>query len=148
MTVYCADCGFQNHEGSRYCTRCGLLIVMEEVAGQMTEGIPTIDLPGSPDRIHGPALVVRTGGGRAGDHLALQATRHTIGRRVDSDLFLDDVTVSRDHAIVELAADGRYITDRGSLNGTYVNRVRVTRHRLAEGDEVQIGKFKLIYLER
>jgi len=92
----------------------------------------------------------RGGGARAGDprgHLPLQAARETIGRAPDADLFLDDVTVSREHAIIEREPDGFYLRDLESLNGTYVNRTRVTRHRLADGDEVQVGKFKLTFLE-
>jgi pSer/pThr/pTyr-binding forkhead associated (FHA) protein len=96
----------------------------------------------------GQSLVIRSGGGRAGEHISLRAARETIGREPDSDLFLDDVTVSRRHAVIERAQDGLYIVDLESLNGTYVNRRRIERHRLSDGDEVQVGKFKLTYLER
>ena len=69
----------------------------------------------------------------------------TAGRHPDSDLFLDDITVSRRHAEIVQGADGYEIIDVGSLNGTYVNRRRIERAALRPGDEVQIGKFKLVF---
>jgi pSer/pThr/pTyr-binding forkhead associated (FHA) protein len=71
-----------------------------------------------------------------------------IGRRPDSAVFLDDVTVSRDHALVVRRGEDLYLDDLGSLNGTYVNRHRVDSHRLDDGDELQIGKYKLTFLSR
>ena len=96
----------------------------------------------------GPALVVRAGGGRAGELFVLDHDPVTIGRSETADILLDDVTVSRLHAMVRRRPDGLYIEDADSLNGTYVNRRRIESHRLADGDELQIGKFKLTYLER
>ena len=72
----------------------------------------------------------------------------TVGRRPDSDVFLDDVTVSRDHALVVKRGGDFYLDDLGSLNGTYVNRRRIESHKLADGDELQIGKYKLTFLQR
>ena len=72
----------------------------------------------------------------------------TIGRRPDADVFLDDVTVSRDHALLVHRSGDWHLDDLGSLNGTYVNRRRIESHRLADGDEIQVGKYKLSYLER
>ena len=72
----------------------------------------------------------------------------TIGRRPDSDVFLDDVTVSRDHALVVRRGGEFHLDDLGSLNGTYVNRRRIDSHKLEDGDELQIGKYKLTYLAR
>ena len=71
----------------------------------------------------------------------------TIGRSPDATVFLDDVTVSRNHALLVRRRDGLYIDDLGSLNGTYVNRRRIESHRLQNGDELQVGKYKLTYLE-
>jgi pSer/pThr/pTyr-binding forkhead associated (FHA) protein len=96
----------------------------------------------------GAALVIRTGGGRSGESFPLEGERLTIGRRPDSDIFLDDVTVSRDHALLVHRGNGYYIDDCGSLNGTYVNRRRIESHRLFSGDELQIGKYKLAFLSR
>lgn len=95
----------------------------------------------------GPSLVIRTGG-RAGDSFTLDGERFTIGRDTDSDVFLDDVTVSRNHAVIVRRGDGLFIDDLGSLNGSYVNRRRIESHPLVDGDELQIGKYKLSYLER
>jgi pSer/pThr/pTyr-binding forkhead associated (FHA) protein len=72
----------------------------------------------------------------------------TIGRNPDAEIFLDDVTVSRNHAMLVHRPDGVYIDDLGSLNGTYVNRRRIESHRLTDGDELQVGKYKLTFLER
>ncbi len=96
----------------------------------------------------GAALVIRSGGGRAGESFPLETDRLTIGRRPDSDIFLDDVTVSRDHAILVRRGSDYYLDDCGSLNGTYVNRRRIESHRLADGDELQVGKYKLAFLSR
>jgi pSer/pThr/pTyr-binding forkhead associated (FHA) protein len=96
----------------------------------------------------GAALVIRSGGGRAGESFPLEGDRLTVGRRPDSDIFLDDVTVSRDHAILVRRGSDYHLDDCGSLNGTYVNRRRIESHRLADGDELQIGKYKLAFLSR
>src|SRR5213078_3269524 len=127
MALHCTECGFVNAEGANYCQRCGALlpVELEEVTA------------------HGPALVIRAGGGRVGESFAVDRERTTIGRRPDSDVFLDDVTVSRDHALLIRRGDQWYLDDCGSLNGTYVNRSRIESQRLEEGDEVQIGKYKL-----
>jgi pSer/pThr/pTyr-binding forkhead associated (FHA) protein len=96
----------------------------------------------------GAALVIRSGGGRAGESFAVEGDRMTIGRSPDAAVFLDDVTVSRNHALLVRRRDGLYIDDLGSLNGTYVNRRRIESYKLASGDDLQIGKYKLTYLER
>jgi pSer/pThr/pTyr-binding forkhead associated (FHA) protein len=92
--------------------------------------------------------VIRSGGGRAGESFAIEGERMTIGRSPDAGVFLDDVTVSRNHALLVKRRDGLYIDDLGSLNGTYVNRRRIESHKLASGDDLQVGKYKLTYLER
>ena len=146
--MFCTECGFQNPDASNFCSKCGTLLPQEEGQQQTTMSFAVDDVTSAVDREDdGPVLVIRQGGGRAGEHLPLQAARETIGRAPDADLFLDDVTVSREHAIIEREPDGFYLRDLESLNGTYVNRTRVTRHRLADGDEVQVGKFKLTFLE-
>ena len=96
----------------------------------------------------GAALVIRAGGGRVGEIFPLDGERMTIGRRPDSDVFLDDVTVSRDHALLVRRGGDWYLDDLGSLNGTYVNRRRIESHRLDDGDELQVGKYKLTFLSR
>jgi hypothetical protein len=96
----------------------------------------------------GAALVIRSGGGRVGESFPLDGQRMSIGRRPDSDVFLDDVTVSRDHALLVRRSGAWFLDDLGSLNGTYVNRRRIESHRLEDGDELQVGKYKLTFLQR
>ena len=98
--------------------------------------------------ITGPALVVRSGGGRAGETFHPEGET-SIGRSPDCGIFLDDVTVSRKHAVL-VQSDGQFrIEDLGSLNGTFVNRRRIDEAtRLQSGDEVQIGKYRLSFISK
>jgi hypothetical protein len=149
--VYCSECGFQNPEAANYCARCGALLEREDV-GESTIAIPADELLRDSDvrvdGVEGPALVVRSGGGRQGEHFVPRAERTTIGRSPDCDVFLDDVTVSRNHAVLVERDGGFEIEDQGSLNGTYVNRRRVDSSPLNDGDELQIGKYRLIFLSK
>jgi len=150
--VYCPSCGFQNPETSNYCSKCGSLLAIED-AGDPTLTLFVEDIDreaaaaASPTRGGGPALVVRSGGGRTGESFALEGGSIAIGRSPDCDVFLDDVTVSRRHAVILVGATTT-IEDQGSLNGTYVNRRRIDTASLADGDEIQIGKYRLIFLSR
>lgn len=160
MAVHCTECGFVNTEGANYCQRCGALLARAEGAGGGVGGDPItatyrIDETGElvPVEIgevtaHGPALVIRAGGGRVGESFPVQGERMSIGRRPDADVFLDDITVSRDHALLIHRGEHWHLDDCGSLNGTYVNRRRIDSQRLQEGDEVQIGKYKLTFHAR
>jgi hypothetical protein len=150
--VYCQECGFQNPETANYCSRCGALL---EKGGHATEATQTFSPEEVGDPAHvpvegleGPALVVRSGGGRAGEHFVPQGDRTTIGRSPECDIFLDDVTVSRKHAVLLQRDGGYYIEDQGSLNGTFLNRKRIESGQLENGDELQIGKYKLTFLEK
>ena len=150
--VYCPECGFQNPEAANYCAKCGALLEMEEPGSETTLALTPADLDddgiGALEGIEGPALVIRSGGGRAGEHFVPQGARTTIGRSPDCDVFLDDVTVSRNHAVL-VDQDGRFtIEDQGSLNGTYVNRSRVESAELEDGDELQIGKYRLTFFSK
>jgi len=93
----------------------------------------------------GQALLLVKRGPNAGSTFLLEGEETTVGRDTESAVFLDDVTVSRKHAVVERHGDEWFVVDRGSLNGTYVNAEQVDRTRLTTGDEVQIGKFKLTF---
>ena len=147
--MFCSECGFQNSDTANFCSKCGTLLPQEDAPQQTTMAYAVDDVTSAVEReAEGPVLVIRAGGGRAGEHLPLQAARETIGRAPDADLFLDDVTVSREHALLERQADGTHVRDLDSLNGTYVNRQRVDEARLADGDELQIGKYRLTYIDR
>ena len=163
MAQQCPECGFVNDDGANYCQRCGASLRAEggegvsggAAAGDSVTATYRIDESGELVPIelgdvtaHGPALVIRAGGGRVGESFEVQGERMSIGRRPDSEVFLDDITVSRDHALLIHRGDMWHLDDCGSLNGTYVNRERIESHRLEEGDEVQIGKYKLTFHAR
>lgn len=144
--VYCPECGFQSPEAASYCARCGALLARETV-GETTMSLGPDEIE-APVEIAGPALVVRSGGGRAGESFEAIGDRALIGRSPECDVFLDDVTVSRRHA--ELTREGNVFTirDLGSLNGTFVNRRRIETSVLEDDDEVQIGKYRMTFLRR
>ena len=150
--IYCPECGFQNPEAANYCAKCGAMLHAAEPAEQTQtfsadEGGDQLDAL-EDLRVEGPALVVRSGGGRAGETFAPEGDRTTIGRSPDCAVFLDDVTVSRRHAVL-LERNGHwFVEDQGSLNGTFVNRRRVDSSELSDGDELQIGKYRLTFLAR
>ena len=152
--IYCPECGFQNLESAHYCSRCGALLVTEGEPDETTQTFSAEEVHDERSDlleelgIEGPALVIRSGGGRTGETYPLDRDQTTIGRSPDCDIFLDDVTVSRRHAIVARGDAGFTIEDLGSLNGTFLNRSRIERGNLENGDEVQIGKYRLIFLAR
>ena len=155
MALHCPECGFANAEGANYCQRCGAFLAQSDASQDPTTATYKVGETGEIEEVsldeivaRGAALVIRAGGGRAGESFALDGDRLTVGRRPDSDVFLDDITVSRDHAILVRRGNDYYLDDCGSLNGTYVNRRRIESHRLADGDELQVGKYKLAFLSR
>jgi hypothetical protein len=147
--VYCQECGFQNPEAANYCSRCGALLNKSEGGGETTQTFTpgeVADLVHEDFGLEGPALVVRAGGGRAGESFRPAGERTRIGRSPDCEIFLDDVTVSRNHAVL-VQRDGAYwVEDQGSLNGTFVNRKRIDSAQLREGDELQIGKYRMTFI--
>jgi pSer/pThr/pTyr-binding forkhead associated (FHA) protein len=157
MAIHCPECGFVNPEGANYCQKCGAYLGgPKDGDDEPTTMTYTVDDTGEMQPIDidevleesGAALVIRSGGGRAGESFTVTEDRISIGRSPDASVFLDDVTVSRNHALLVRRKDGFYIDDLGSLNGTYVNRRRIESHKLADGDEIQVGKYKLSYLEK
>ena len=104
--------------------------------------VPVGDLP-----TDAAVLIVRSGP-QAGDRFTLKDGVTRLGRHPDSEIILDDITVSRRHVEIERTDEGYVVTDAGSLNGTYVNQERVDRAVLHHGDELQIGKFRLVLFER
>ncbi len=151
--VFCNKCGHGNPLGSNFCSSCGAGLEYRKGEDSTISFQPDPALDGADDVGLDPhelpegvgALVVRRGR-NAGSRYVLDADLTTAGRHPESDIFLDDVTVSRRH--VEIRRDGRdyTVSDVGSLNGTYVNRNRVDQGPLRDGDELQIGSFKLVFV--
>lgn len=146
--MYCTKCGHRNPEDASFCAVCGMsLQSVEEQTLAITldphsDEETSISLDGlAPDQ----ALLVVKGGPTAGSTFLIDRDITRAGRHPDSDLFLNDITVSRRH--VEIHRDGRkfVLKDAGSLNGTYVERERVEAAELQSGDEIQIGKFKVAF---
>ncbi len=170
--MFCTQCGQQNPEGSRFCARCGApLTTSDGGSGMGVDTTSTISLAALEGALEageggeaeasgqadsetsagdglppGSALLVVKRGPNAGSRFLLDADITTAGRHPDSDIFLDDVTVSRRHAEFVRDGGGFVVRDVGSLNGTYLNRERIETAGLAGGDEVQIGKYRLVFL--
>jgi pSer/pThr/pTyr-binding forkhead associated (FHA) protein len=169
---YCTNCGNANPDGAKFCSQCGTKLSTEGSADETTtiagvgDSTATISIGGgerseiSSDRQLNPVdaaavdalpvgsalLVVQRGPG-AGSRFLLDKDVVTAGRHADSEIFLDDVTVSRRHATFTREGDGFTVSDAGSLNGTYVNRDRIDTVVLQDTDEVQIGKYRLVYFQ-
>jgi hypothetical protein len=149
--VYCPECGFQNPEAANYCAKCGALLAKDEAGVETT--MTYVPDEGEDEAaaledvgVKGPALVVRSGGGRTGETFPLEGERTLIGRSPDCEIFLDDVTVSRKHAVLHRREDAFVIEDLGSLNGTFLNKRRIESGELNDNDELQIGKYRLTFL--
>ncbi len=151
--MYCSQCGARLIEGANFCSKCGRPVAGAEQDVESTTAAidvgaldPTSSIEGMPTLESGTGMLVVVRGPNAGDRFLLDRERTTVGRHPDSDIFLHDVTVSRRHS--EVLREGRRfaLRDLGSLNGSYVNGVRVDERILESGDEVQIGRFKLLFL--
>jgi hypothetical protein len=154
--MQCRQCGHENVAGANYCSSCGsplsksaagdpdttvslaLIEDREALAAELGELLDRL-----PDGLG--MLVVRRGP-NAGSTFVLEADETTIGRHPDSDIFLDDVTVSRRHAVVRHRADGYEVSDVGSLNGTYVDHERIESAPLRDMQELQVGRFVLSFV--
>ena len=164
-SIYCPGCGEANPESARFCSQCGTPLTRaaaeRATAGETTSmiftGAETTEAELGDESAADTAviealppntalLVVRRGP-NAGSRFLLDSDLTEVGRRPDSDIFLDDVTVSRRHAEFYRHAGRFAVRDVGSLNGTYVNRERIEEAALSGGDEVQIGKFRLVFLQ-
>jgi pSer/pThr/pTyr-binding forkhead associated (FHA) protein len=149
--LYCTNCGHPNKDDARYCAKCGAPLQDETTLGISpveTEDESLEEFPFPHDQLEaGQGLLMVKRGPNAGSTFMLETGTTTIGRNPGCHVFLDDVTVSRHHAEFRRQEDGFYVHDVGSLNGTYVNGERVDATKLASGDEVQIGKFKLVFFQ-
>jgi pSer/pThr/pTyr-binding forkhead associated (FHA) protein len=164
---FCTNCGHDNPEGSNFCGQCGSALAggvtrleppPDRVqTGDTTKSIPPLveerdgDLLSAEDEAavnalpKGSALLIVQRGSNAGSRFLLDTDLVTAGRHQDSDIFLDDISVSRRHATFTRTRAGTVVKDMGSLNGTYVNRDLVDECLLKHGDEVQIGKYRLVF---
>jgi hypothetical protein len=152
--VFCPRCGHRNPTGVNFCSSCGTSLTtsvpdtsvsvgpVEELGenGESDAPVGLVELP------RGVGMLVVKRGTDEGVRFPLEAPIVQAGRHPESDIFLDDITVSRRHAEFVTRDQKTTVRDVGSLNGTYVNRTRIEEARLSSGDEVQIGKFKLLYL--
>jgi pSer/pThr/pTyr-binding forkhead associated (FHA) protein len=160
---FCTACGRQNPDDARFCSQCGTRLVAPEPTIDPNDATATISFTGG-DKVEtsdrqlspvdaaavdalpvGSALLVVQKGPGAGSRFLLDQDVVNAGRHPDSEIFLDDVTVSRRHAIFNRTGDGYTVSDVGSLNGTYVNRDRIETIALTDSDEVQIGKYRLVF---
>ena len=162
---YCTNCGHDNPDGSNFCSKCGEKLTQPEVEQEHApSGDTTKTMPASPvgeerelDALSaedeaavnalpvGSALLIVQRGSNAGSRFLLNADVVTAGRHQSSDIFLDDISVSRRHVTFTRTREGITLKDLGSLNGTYVNRELTDECVLNHGDEVQIGKYRLVY---
>jgi len=170
---FCTACGRQNPDDARFCAQCGTRLVSVGDAGSSAGASPaeptgestaTIQIGVGADKVEtsdrqlnavdaaavdalpaGHALLVVQKGPGAGSRFLLDADVVNAGRHPESEIFLDDVTVSRQHAAFRRDGDSFTVSDAGSLNGTYVNRDRIETVRLKDSDEVQIGKYRLVF---
>ncbi len=150
--VTCPQCGHQNPLGANFCSSCGRDLEVGDDHGTTASVLVPIDTPDEQLEIEldelppGVGMLVVTRGPNSGSRFALDEPVVTAGRHPDSVIFLDDITVSRRHAEIRQVPGGYQVADVGSLNGTYLNRERVEEAPLADGDELQIGTFKLLFL--
>jgi hypothetical protein len=152
--VYCSQCGEQVPEDANFCPACGAHLTaastgrQEDTTAAIEVGAldPHHEVEALPDVEPGTGMLVVVRGPNAGARFLLDRDTTTVGRHPDSEIFLDDVTVSRRHAEFTRTEGGASIRDLGSLNGSYVNGERVEERVLGTGDEVQIGRFKLLYV--
>ncbi|MBA3429965.1 MAG: FHA domain-containing protein [Actinobacteria bacterium] len=152
--MYCTNCGHRNPEGSNFCASCGSPLVEGSGSDTTVNFLPAElesdleeEVHVSPDDLEGGrGVIIVKRGPNAGSKFFVDEEGVALGRHPESDIFLDDITVSRRHVEIRRESEGFWLKDVGSLNGTYINRERVEDAQLRSGDEIQVGKFKLIFL--
>lgn len=147
VSLFCNQCGHDNPPRSGYCSSCGAKLEYE-VAEQTTASFPAVgseDAGGVDDISPTEGLLLVLRGPNAGSRFLFDQELVRVGRHPEADILLDDITVSRLHAEIHRGPDGFSVCDVGSLNGTYLNRRRVEKAVLRSGDELQIGRFRLVF---
>lgn len=153
--IFCSSCGHRNASGSNFCSACGARLASAGSADDLTLTLHPLSPEGEPSRrdvqvridADGPPVLVLDRGSDAGSMFVLVDDVTTAGRNPECSVFLDDVTVSRKHATIRRTSEGYVVRDDGSLNGTYVNDHRISSTVLRSGDELLIGKFRLLFLD-
>jgi pSer/pThr/pTyr-binding forkhead associated (FHA) protein len=147
--MICARCGHRNEAGARFCSSCGSALVEPEETTLTHVAVDdrdsTAELEAIADLPEGQGLVIVARGPNAGSTYLVEAEPVSVGRHPESTIFLDDITVSRRHSVIEREGDEFRIKDVGSLNGTYVNHDRVDATVIKNGDEIQVGRFVLVF---
>ena len=154
--VFCNNCGHRNPPNSSFCSSCGAVLDLpDERTVVIAQVDPLQDLPGPSDNatirlgeIGEHAVLVIRSGDLTGSRFTLSKDITQIGRHQYSDILLDDITVSRRHAEVVKTSNSLLVRDLGSLNGTYVNQTRVDEFVLKHGDELQVGKFRMVLFSK
>jgi len=149
VAAFCPQCGARNADDAGRCSSCNTTLITDS---DRTQALSRADIFG-PDSDDGTTLgthaaatlMVRTGP-QAGDRFTLSGTPTRLGRHPDSDVSLDDISVSRRHAEIERHGVEYVLRDVGSLNGTYVNQRRVDSVVLQQGDEILVGRFRLLFI--
>ena len=154
--VFCNQCGHRNPPSSSFCSSCGAVLDMPDERTVVIAQVDALqDLPGPSDNasirlgdVRGHGVLVIRSGDMTGSRFTLSKDLTLIGRHPESDILLDDITVSRRHAEVIKTASALIVRDLGSLNGTYVNQTRVDEFALKHGDELQVGKFRMVLFSK
>ena len=155
--TFCNQCGHRNPPESNFCSSCGSELDNLDDRTVTFAAVDPLQEPAGPSAdvvvpvgeiARGTGVLIVRGGAQAGARFTLERDLTRLGRHPDSEISLDDITVSRRHADIRRVDDAYEVTDSGSLNGTYVNQERIEHGVLRHGDELQIGKFHLVYFER
>ena len=154
--VFCNQCGHRNPPGASFCSSCGdVLDLPDERTVVIAQVDPMQDAPGSKDNatirlgdISGLGVLVIRSGDLTGSRFTISKDTTKIGRNPDSDILFDDISVSRSHAEIVNSKAGLVVRDLGSLNGTYINQNLTEQSPLRHGDELQIGRFRMVFFSK
>ena len=149
--VFCNNCGHRNPDGSNFCSSCGQVLERGDQSATITftldQSVASGEIEVDLDDVGPGGVLVVTRGPNSGSEFALEHVITNLGRHPDSDVFLDDVTVSRRHAEIQRTPSGYVVRDVGSLNGTYLNQTMIDGDApFTNGDEIQVGRFKLVFV--